>query len=108
MAFVSMIYRKHPSRIAHFALAGLVAFCLLLEFPANLWAHPLGNFTVNRYSRLELDAKQVHLVYIIDMAEIPTHQERTQMDTNGDNQISQAEQDQYLAEQVVALQKNAH
>ena len=94
MAFVSTLSRKQHSRQLHFALAGLLALCLLVEFPASLWAHPLGNFTVNRYSRIELDAKQVHLFYVIDMAEIPTHQERTQMDTNGDNQISQAEQDQ--------------
>lgn len=88
-------------------LAGLVAICLCLEFPASLWAHPLGNFTVNRYSRLTGE-KQVRLIYIIDMAEIPTHQERAQMDTNGDQQISQAEQDQYLTAQVASLQNNAH
>lgn len=108
MAFVSTFYRQPQSRRLHFVLAGLLAVGLLLEFPASLWAHPLGNFTVNRYSKIELDAKQAHLLYIIDMAEIPTHQERTQMDVNGDAQISQAEQDQYLATQVAILQSNAH
>lgn len=108
MAFLSTRSYKPLSRLPHLVLAGLVAICLCLEFPASLWAHPLGNFTVNRYSRLEIGEKQVHLVYIIDMAEIPTHQERAQMDTNGDQQVSQAEQDQYLAAQVAALQNNAH
>lgn len=100
----------HPfhTRKLQISLAVLFALCLLLEFPVRLWAHPLGNFTVNRYSRLEVDGKQVQLIYIVDMAEIPTHQERTEMDVNGDNTISQAEQDQYLARQVALLQSNAH
>lgn len=108
MAFLSTRSYKPLSRLPHLVLAGLVAICLCLEFPASLWAHPLGNFTVNRYSRLEIGEKQVRLIYIIDMAEIPTHQERAQMDTNGDQQISQAEQDQYLTAQVASLQNNAH
>ncbi|MFN8488752.1 MAG: hypothetical protein U0350_14215 [Caldilineaceae bacterium] len=108
MAFTFPRYRKFLRRLPHVVLASMVAFCLCLEFPLSLWAHPLGNFTVNRYSRLEIGAQQVHLVYIIDMAEIPTHQERAQMDKNGDQQISQVEQDQYLAAQVAALQRNAH
>lgn len=102
------ISNQRYRRRLHILLASLLALCLLLELPASLWAHPLGNFTVNRYSRLELDGKQVHLFYVIDMAEIPTHQDRTLMDTNGDDQISQTEQDQYLAHQVSMLQSNAH
>lgn len=108
MISVFTFYRKRPSRHPQLALAGLFVLCLLLAFPTQLWAHPLGNFTVNRYSRLELATKEVHLLYIIDMAEIPTHQERTEMDGNGDGQISQQEQDQYLAAQVTAVQSNAH
>ncbi|MDQ3248859.1 MAG: high-affinity nickel-transporter, partial [Chloroflexota bacterium] len=79
---------------------------LLLLSPKVAGAHPLGNFTVNRYSRLELGAEQINLLYIIDMAEIPAHQERTQIDTNGDKEISPAEQDAYLADQVAVLQGN--
>lgn len=36
-------------------LAGL---CALLQ-PSLTWAHPLGNFSINRYSRLEVGTQQV-------------------------------------------------
>jgi len=51
-----------------------------------------------------LGAEQINLLYIIDMAEIPAHQERTLIDTNADKEISPAEQDAYLADQVAVLQ----
>lgn len=49
----------------------------LLTFltPTLAAAHPLGNFTVNRYSRLEVGRDQVQLRYVLDLAEIPTLQE---------------------------------
>ena len=37
-------------------------------------AHPLGNFTTNRYVRIELYKGEVHLHYVLDVAEIPTFQ----------------------------------
>lgn len=49
------------------ALAGLGA--------ATLDAHPMGNFSVNRYARLEPSEKSLGLTYIVDFAEIPTFQE---------------------------------
>ena len=38
------------------------------------FAHPLGNFTVNRFSRIVLLPGHVRVDYVIDMAEIPTFQ----------------------------------
>jgi ABC-type nickel/cobalt efflux system permease component RcnA len=38
-------------------------------------AHPLGNFTVSHYTRLEVRRNTVELRYVVDMAEIPTFQE---------------------------------
>jgi nickel/cobalt transporter (NicO) family protein len=43
--------------------------------PAAAVAHPLGNFTVNRYSGIELAGNRVYLHYVLDLAEIPTFQE---------------------------------
>jgi nickel/cobalt exporter len=50
------------------------SFCLLaaLLFGATAIAHPLGNFSVNHYARLEPSAKGVEIRYVIDMAEMPT------------------------------------
>ena len=55
-------------------------------------AHPLGNFSVNRYSRLIVSPEEVRLVYVLDMAEIPTFQIRPNIDQNGDGALSSAEQ----------------
>ncbi|MGH9164883.1 MAG: nickel/cobalt transporter [Acidimicrobiales bacterium] len=39
-------------------------------------AHPLGNFTVNRYARIELSAGFLRVHYVLDQAEIPAFQAR--------------------------------
>jgi len=39
-------------------------------------AHPLGNFTINRHSRIEVSGDRAYVVYVLDMAEIPTFQAR--------------------------------
>jgi nickel/cobalt exporter len=49
------------------AIAALVA-------PALAAAHPLGNFTVNRFSRIEVSGPRLYVRYVLDMAEIPTYQ----------------------------------
>src|SRR4029077_19250787 len=54
-------------------LLGLVA---ALAAPAAANAHPLGNFTVNRFSGIELSGDRVYVKYVLDMAEIPAFQER--------------------------------
>jgi nickel/cobalt exporter len=48
-------------------------FALLV--PGSVLAHPLGNFTVNRYSGVELSGSRVYLHYAVDLAEIPTFQQ---------------------------------
>jgi ABC-type nickel/cobalt efflux system permease component RcnA len=54
-------------------------------------AHPLGNFTVNRYSGLDLSPGSVRILYVVDMAEIPTYQETTNIDTDADGTVTDAE-----------------
>ena len=39
---------------------------------AGLLAHPMGNFSVNHYARLEPSARGVEILYVLDLAEIPT------------------------------------
>ncbi len=70
--------------------AGMFGGASLLAAPAAS-AHPLGNFTVNRYSGLDLFPGRVQVTYVIDMAEIPTYQEGPNIDTNGDGVVSDAE-----------------
>jgi ABC-type nickel/cobalt efflux system permease component RcnA len=41
-------------------------------------AHPMGNFSVNHYSKITLEGDQISVRYFIDLAEIPTYQELQQ------------------------------
>ena len=54
-------------------------------------AHPLGNFTINRYAGLTVHASALDIDYIIDMAEIPAYQERFVIDADGDGSVSSDE-----------------
>ena len=38
-------------------------------------AHPMGNFSINHYAGIRIEAGSVELRYILDLAEIPTFQE---------------------------------
>jgi ABC-type nickel/cobalt efflux system permease component RcnA len=48
-----------------------------LVLPAVASAHPLGNFTINRFSRVEVAGPRVYVHYVLDLAEIPTFQAGT-------------------------------
>ncbi|MGB2953982.1 MAG: sulfite exporter TauE/SafE family protein [Gaiellaceae bacterium] len=56
----------------------LLATLGALAAPAAASAHPLGNFTINRFSRIEVSGHRLYVLYVLDMAEIPTYQARQQ------------------------------
>ncbi|GAB4049963.1 urease accessory protein UreH domain-containing protein [Catellatospora paridis] len=62
------------------ALAGL-ALALL---PAPASAHPLGNFSINQLIALTLRPAAVDATAVLDVAELPTLQQRGAVDTSGD------------------------
>jgi nickel/cobalt transporter (NicO) family protein len=45
---------------------------LSLAFAAALIAHPMGNFSVNHYTRIAVGPRGADLLYVLDLAEIPT------------------------------------
>jgi len=47
--------------------------CFLLALASSLGAHPLGNFSVSHYTRLEVSAQGVEVTYVLDLAEVPTY-----------------------------------
>jgi nickel/cobalt transporter (NicO) family protein len=53
----------------------LAVFAMLLLWASPATAHPLGNFTINRFTELAFDDGGAKLHYVVDMAEIPTFQE---------------------------------
>ncbi len=52
-----------------------IALALLALLPLAASAHPLGNFSVNRYSAISVRGDGLTLRYVLDLAEIPTLQE---------------------------------
>jgi nickel/cobalt exporter len=90
------------SRVRCFVLLliALIAVAATFSTPYQASAHPLGNFTVNQYTRIEFANESLRLVYVLDMAEIPAFQERQRIDTNGNGTVDEAETDAYLDEQV--------
>ena len=72
--------------------------CLCLP---SAHAHPMGNFSINHYSEIRVDAGKIELTYLIDEAEIPTYQilqENTLVAQASDPSIAP-----YLKQQAAAL-----
>jgi nickel/cobalt exporter len=83
-----------------------VSLSLLTLLTATLaLAHPLGNFTVNHYSRIEPAGDGVRVVYVLDLAEIPTFQEQPQIDLDRDGQLGEAEWEQYADRRAEELRR---
>jgi ABC-type nickel/cobalt efflux system permease component RcnA len=55
-------------------LTFVAALMMALAFPGRAAAHPMGNFSINHYSGVQVARDQIEIRYIIDMAEIPTFQ----------------------------------
>ncbi|MDQ2747703.1 MAG: sulfite exporter TauE/SafE family protein [Acidobacteriota bacterium] len=75
----------------------LLAALLIFTFSAFVAAHPLGNFSINHYSHIEIEKSQIKIRAVVDMAEIPTFQATQEIDADKNNTISQAELDAYAA-----------
>ncbi len=85
-----MTIRRLTSLLA--ATAAIAIVLLAAASPAS--SHPLGNFTVNRFARIEVSAGVVRVYYVLDEAEIPAFQERDAV---------AADRDGFLARRVQEL-----
>ncbi|HEX8289593.1 MAG TPA: hypothetical protein VF556_16540 [Pyrinomonadaceae bacterium] len=71
-------------------------------------AHPLGNFSVNQYSRLEVEKSSIKIRQVLDLAEIPTFQEKAEIDTDKDGTISGNELNDYADKITPQILANLH
>jgi nickel/cobalt transporter (NicO) family protein len=79
-------------RILLYRITWIMVFAVLLGLWAPLAeAHPLGNFTINQYSGLQVSREGVGVDYVLDMAEIPAFQTINRMDTNHNRKPDPAE-----------------
>lgn len=89
-------HSTRPRRISVLA----ATFTLLFAAGVAL-AHPLGNFTINHFARIDVGSNSVAIHYVIDMAEIPAFQELQIINTRGKAEPSVEELKAY-AEQTAA------
>lgn len=94
-----------PSASVSLRAVGLAVVSALLAVPQPASAHPLGNFTINRYSRLEPTGDQLRITYVLDMAEIPAFQELPAVDRDGDGRVSEAEREEYAGRKAEELRR---
>ena len=88
------------------ALTAVLAAALAVARPGIASAHPLGNFTINHYDRIEVSENGIEVYSVVDMAEIPAFRERQQIDANGDGAVDSAEGEAYAAAKVDGLRRN--
>ncbi|GIE77127.1 hypothetical protein Aph02nite_30770 [Actinoplanes philippinensis] len=81
-----------------YAAAAAVAVAAVVVWPAApAQAHPLGRFSVNQYAGLTLRPDRIEVDAVVDVAELPTLQDRTRADTDGDGTLSASERAGYAA-----------
>ena len=69
-------------------------------------AHPLGNFTINQASAIQVAPDHVRVDQVVDMAEIPTFQARSDIDRNHDGNRSRSEQHRWAAHECSNVASN--
>ena len=77
-------------------LLALITLLLTLISTQPVAAHPLGNFSVNQYRRLEIDTEQITLSYVLDLAELPTVADAFLLDGDSNGAVDAAEHESYL------------
>ena len=72
-------------------MSKLQALLVGLVFASYATAHPMGNFSVSHYSRLDFNAHGLQLTYVLDLAEIPTLEllQQWQIDGKDEGQLQQ-------------------
>ena len=73
----------HARARGRFLLSVVALFAALLASTGVAAAHPLGNFTINHYSELRVSGDTMYVLYVLDMAEIPTLQHGAEVRASG-------------------------
>ena len=98
-----MNVRRDPSGPIKWICLAAAGAALCLYSSRPLLAHPLGNFAICHYTRLQAEKDEILLLYILDLAEIPTVEEKRQLDGDRDGTICPSEKQNYLAAQSPRL-----
>jgi nickel/cobalt transporter (NicO) family protein len=86
-------------------ILSVAAFLWILFAARPAGAHPMGNFSISHYTRLEARAESIAVRYLLDFAEIPTVSEREELDANSDGKIADAERAAFLRDRAATLKE---
>lgn len=86
-------------------IIGFVGLLMALV-PVGVFAHPLGNFSVNQFVLVEPGGQSVVVRYVVDLAEIPTLQELGAVNADGNSVPSEGELDLVAAKMAQEVAAN--
>ncbi|AQW49770.1 sulfite exporter TauE/SafE family protein [Streptomyces violaceusniger] len=99
---------KRRTRWRLTAAGVLMAAVALVVLPTgSAEAHPLGNFTVNRYDGLVVTPGTLRVDHVEDLAEIPSAQAKPEIDRDGDDTLSGRELGAWAARRCASAAKRA-
>jgi nickel/cobalt transporter (NicO) family protein len=76
----------------------IIYTAIIILFAAfSAFTHPLGNFSVNQFSRLEVEKSRIQIKQVLDVAEIPTFQAKDEIDADKNGVFSNDELNAYAA-----------
>lgn len=86
-----------PSAVGNSCVAAKLfsALMIVAALASVVATHPLGNFTINHFTRLGVGADRVAIRYVVEMAEISTHQELQTLTANRAGGPNAAELEEY-------------
>ncbi len=92
---------QNQNSICRWLMLIMLFLVFVISVTSNAFAHPLGNFTINHYARIEVGGDALKIHGVIDMAEIPAFQELQKIDIDQDGKASSSELN-YYAQQMSA------
>ncbi len=84
-------------RLLQLVIIALALPLLLLGGTLTASAHPMGNFSINHFAALTVERGEVRLLYVVDLAEIPTFQELGDLNAAHSAALTPAQRATYLA-----------
>lgn len=78
--------------LGHYVNFRLPVLCsVILVLACHALAHPLGNFSVNQFTRIDAANSEIKVFQVLDFAEIPTFQMFAAIDSDKDGSLSEIE-----------------
>ncbi|HST04966.1 MAG TPA: sulfite exporter TauE/SafE family protein [Chloroflexia bacterium] len=94
-------------RFTKLSLVALILLTLSLTLsPRKASAHPMGNFSINQYSALTIGQDKVDIRFVLDMAEIPTFQELSNIRPDHSTDLTSDQRTTFISGKVADISRN--